>query len=276
MTSAVWVDRASGCTARAGAASHLGHRENNEDLVYLDPDHPFALVLDGMGGQAAGEVASQKGAEIVRGVLRDGLAADADPRGVIERALRAGNKAVQELGRSDEALRNCGTTIVLTLLHRGVAYVSWLGDSPAFRVTADGVEKLTWDHSLPNALLHHGVITAEEARRHPVTNVLWRYLGTRDGDGPIETPSFTPHHGDRLVLATDGVTGILSAEELRDVCRAHPDPQACAEELVSRALDRGSRDNCTCAVIAFERAGEAPPPEPPAKPPPARWWQFWR
>jgi protein phosphatase len=272
----MWVDLAFGLMAKTGAASHVGnHRENNEDAVHVDADYPFAMVLDGMGGQAAGEFASQAGAEAVRDVLRHGIDNGEEPRPLIERALRAGHEAVLEVGQSKRKYRGCGTTIVLTLLHRGVAHVSWLGDSPAYRISKGRVEKLTWEHDLRNALIRRGAIPASEAKDYRVTNVLWQYLGSDEPKQPVEIPSFTPRHGDRLVLATDGITNVVSEEQLREVCESHPDPHECAEELVNLALEQGSRDNCTCAVIAFEREGDHPELE--SLPPPARkWWQFWK
>ena len=270
MTATVWTDAASGCTARAGASSHTGYfRENNEDRVYLDPDYPFALVLDGMGGLAAGEIASRNGEEAIAHALRTGLGVGAEPPGLIEEALRAGNAAVRALGTFDHPLRNCGTTVVLALWHRARVYVSWLGDSPAFLVSGGHVKKLTWEHDLRTALVRHGVIGAAGAHDYRIDNVLWRYLGAEETEEPIEVPSFAPHDGDRLVLATDGVTGGVPEPLLLEICRAHPDPHVCAEALVAGALDRGSRDNCTCAVIAFGDVTD--PPHPTRK-----WWHFWR
>src|SRR5262249_7311717 len=143
----------------------------------------------------------------------------------------------------------------------GIAHISWLGDSPAFRVSRGRIEKLTWDHDFRAALLRHGVISAEEANTCHINNMLWQYLGSEDSKQPVEIPSFTPRHGDRLLLATDGITNVLSASELRDVCESYADPHECAEELVNLALDQGSRDNCSCVVIAFEREGDDPEPE---------------
>ena len=294
VTSAEWVDRASGWTARVGSACLRGnYRENNEDYVHIDPKYPFALVLDGMGGQAAGEIASEKGAEAVARALRHGLSAGAEPRGLIEQALRAGHEAVLDIGRSGPEFRGCGTTVVLALLHGGAVYVSWLGDSPAILVSGDRVRQLTWDHDFRTVMIRTLGMSEEEARGYLWRNVLVCFLGQwPEGDIQLEILSHAPQPGDRLILASDGVSKVLQHSDLLDVCRSHPDPQACAEALVNRALEKNSRDNCTCAVIAFEWSGAgappapqqapplAPPPQPqpqqPAPPAPRKWWQFWK
>jgi protein phosphatase len=263
----------SGWLVRAGADTQRGnYRESNEDRFHLDPRYPFALVLDGMGGPGAGELASRAGAEAVAAALRRGLKAG-EPRGLIERALRDGHEAILALGSPDHDMRNCGATIVLALLHDGVAHVSWLGDSAAFLVSGDHVEKFTWDHDYRTCTMRKLGMSEEEARGYFWKNVLLYYLGQwPEGDVQLEVPSRTFNPGDRLVLATDGVAKLLAGPELLRVCRSHPEPQACAEELVRLALERGSRDNCTCAVIAFGRPGDPPPALPP---PPRRWWRFW-
>ena len=161
-------------------------------------------------------------------------------------------------------------------MHRARVYVSWLGDSPAYRVTGEAVEKLTWEHNLSNALVRHGIISTEEVREHRANNLLWRYLGSEEMKESLEIPSFTPRRGDRLILATDGVSGVVSEADLLQICReAHPEPRACAEELVNGALARGSRDNCTCAVLSFEAAGVGPAPETPRSHTSQKWWRFW-
>jgi serine/threonine protein phosphatase PrpC len=281
VTSAVWVDGVTGRTVRAGGASLCGnHRSNNEDRVYIDPQYPFALVLDGMGGVAAGEIAAQKGEEAVARSLRRGLKRGADPRGLIEQALRAGHEAVVEIGELVPEYRCCGTTAVLALLHGGSVYVSWLGDSAAILVSGGRVQQLTWDHDFRTYMIRKMGMSEDEARGYYWRNVILCYLGQwPEGEVQLEILSHTPQPGDRLILASDGVSKILTDTDLLQVCESHLDPKACAEELVNRALENGSRDNCTCAVLAFERSGTDPAPEPPRPQPqsqPSKWWQFWK
>jgi protein phosphatase len=271
----VWTDRASDWTARVGAVSHVGnYREHNDDFVVLDRRHPFALVLDGMGGHLAGELASRKGAEAVQRALRGGLNSGAEPRGLIEPAFRAGHEQIAALSALDCDFRNCGTTIVMALLHGGRVYVSWLGDSAAFLVSGTGTQRLTWTHDLRTFMIRKGMVSEGDAFWK---NVLLFYLGGSwpEGERQLEILSHTPQPGDRLVLTTDGVSNVLTHSDLLDVCRSHSEPLTCAKELVNLALDRGSRDNCTCAVIAFERFGGDRPAAPqPLQP--RKWWTFWK
>lgn len=294
MTAAEWRGANSGWLVRAGCASHVGHyREQNQDHVYLDPDLPFALVLDGMGGHEAGERASATGADAVAGVLRAGLDAGEVPHALIERALRTGNEAVLTLSQSANEFRNCGTTVVFAFLAGETVWVSWLGDSPAFRVSGDRIEKLTRPHNVRAALVEAGRIAESEIDNFRGGHQLWKYLGTRDLAPPFDAVSFVPRPGDALLLATDGVSNFLPDDELLAGCRAHPDPRSCAEELVGRALDANSRDNCTGAVLTFAWTDGGEPPEPrreawklasPEAPrlvrahPESRgkWWQFWK
>jgi protein phosphatase len=258
-------------------ASECGRRSSNEDSFHIDQKYPFALVLDGMC-PGFGEMASRVGAEAVRDALGRGLKRGDEPRAVIETALRDGHEHIAELGKRDPDFRNCGTTVVLALLHRGTAYVSWLGDSPAFLVTGDTIQQLTWDHDARHICMRRLGMTEEEARSDLWKNVLVYYLGGTwlEGDDRLEILTHTPTPGDRIILTSDGVSKLLTNEEILAVCRDHTDPQSCAERLVAAAYERGDYDNATCVVMALEWVGDGLPgsPQPPA--PLRRWWQFWR
>jgi protein phosphatase len=278
VNAAVCADRESGWVARFGAATHAGnYRETNEDYFLLDRTYPFALVLDGMGGQRAGELASRTAAEVVRDALGRGLKAGEEPRTLIERAFRHGHDQVLAVHDLDRDFKNCGTTVVLALLHRECVYVSWLGDSPAFLATDAGIEKLTWDHDSRALFMRRMGMTEDEAHSFFWRLVLVYYLGGAwpEGEDRLEIRTHVPSPGDRIILATDGVSKVLTNEELLAVCRDNADPQSCADRLVALALERGSRDNCTCVVMTFDWVGDDPP-EPPRPPAPRRWWQFWR
>lgn len=270
MTPIALADPSSELVAAAGGACETGtHRENNEDYLLVAADPPVCLVLDGMGGHAAGERASRTAGDTILAALRRGTRSCAGPQEIIEKAVRRGHERVRELGCSDPCLRGCGTTVVLALLFRGRVFVTWVGDSIAYRVSAGKIERLTRPHDMKHALVEAGVLTEAEARDGRVCGGLIRHLGSKDYQTELDVPSFVPRPGDRVILATDGVTGVLDDAQLLAACREVAEPQACADHLVRLALDRGSRDNCTCAVIAF-------PGEVAAPPRPRKWWQLWR
>jgi protein phosphatase len=239
-----------------GKCTLLGnYRENNEDAieVKLFPDMTVCIVADGMGGQAAGEIASKRAIEVVPRELRKNLpqATSHDQvKTVIRRAVVQANEEIMAMGALDRDLRNMGTTIVMAVWRKGnELYVAGVGDSRAYRVRGNHIEQLTIDHSLAQALVENKTISAAEAREHRFRNVLWKYLGTKEvGEGP-EVRVEPLHAGDKFLLCTDGLSGPVPDSMLLEFIQAHPDVQECADGLGQLALDQGSRDNVSCIVI---------------------------
>lgn len=235
----------------AGFRSVQGLRPNNEDRFYVAPDQKLFLVADGMGGQERGEQASAMAAEIVPRVLSERLAANESPVQAVQRALIEANQAIVQAGQQQPFGRRMGTTAVLALLHDGRAYVAGLGDSRAYLIRDRKVEQLTVDHSVAHALLLSGALTKDEARISPYQHVLHKYLGCPTLFDGAEVREIQPRAGDRLLLATDGLTNYVNAEELVDRPGRFPTLHAWVEYLVQLALDQGSRDNVTCVAVTF-------------------------
>jgi len=239
-----------------GKCTLLGnYRENNEDAieVKLFPDMTVGIVADGMGGQAAGEIASKRAIEVVPRELRKNLAqatSHDQVKTVIRRAVVQANEEIMAMGALDRDLRNMGTTIVIAVWRKGnELYVAGVGDSRAYRVRGSHIEQLTIDHSLAQALVENKTISAAEAREHRFRNVLWKYLGTKEvGEGP-EVRVEPLQAGDKFLLCTDGLSGVVPDTMLLEFIQAHPDVQECADGLGQLALDQGSRDNVSCIVI---------------------------
>jgi protein phosphatase len=236
---------------RVGSHTAQGARSNNEDRFVVDEEHHLFLVADGMGGQDRGEQASGLAAEIIPRVVQDRLAAQDDASHAVQQALSEANQAIIHAGRHQPAGRRMGTTAVLALQQANQVYVAGLGDSRAYLIRGDRVEQLTVDHSVAQALVATGVLSAEEARHSPWQHVLHKFLGCAEMVDGAEVHPFTPAAGDRLLLASDGLTNHVSEDDLRQGPREFPDPQVWAEHLVQVALSRGSRDNVTCVVVAF-------------------------
>src|SRR5207302_7325726 len=237
---------------RVGSYTAQGARTSNEDRYVVDPDKKLFLVADGMGGQDKGEQASGLAAEIIPRVVQDRLAAQEDAGQAVQRALNEANQAIIHAGRNQPAGRRMGTTAVLAVQQANQVYVAGLGDSRAYLIRGNRVEQLTVDHSVAQALVASGVLSPEEARNSPWQNVLHKFLGCAEMVDGAEVRPFTPQAGDRLLLASDGLTNHVTDDDLRQGPKQFVDPQAWAEHLVEVALERGSKDNVTCIVVAFD------------------------
>jgi len=133
-------------------------------------------------------------------------------------------------------------------------YVTGLGDSRVYLWRKGKIEQLTVDHSLAQALVEAKTISPAEAKEHRFKNVLWKYLGTREvGEGPeVKVSEMKP--GDRFLLCTDGLSGVVSDDKILQFTLSQPDVQACADGLGQLALDAGSKDNVSCIVIEVAEA----------------------
>src|SRR5262249_4849053 len=159
------------------------------------------------------------------------------------------NREILSLSSIDTEFSNMGTTVVLALFRRDRVYVTGIGDSRAYRFRHGKLEQLTKDHSLADALGEAGTIARDEVPPHKFKNVLYLYLGSKDvGDGPQEVKILDIRPGDRFLLASDGLTGVVKDAYLAEVLRSVDDPQRAARMLVDRALENLSKDNVTCLV----------------------------
>jgi protein phosphatase len=239
-----------------GKCTLLGnYRENNEDAIEVKqfPDMTVAIVADGMGGQAAGEIASKRAIEVIPRELRKNIAQGAagdQVKTVIRKAIVQANEEIMAMGALDRDLRNMGTTVVMALWRKGnELFLANVGDSRGYLIRDGAIEQLTIDHSLAQALVDNKTISAAEAREHRFRNVLWKYLGSKEvGEGPdVKILSLKPT--DRFLLCTDGLTGPVPDHQLLSFIQQTADVQQCADGLCQLALDNGSRDNVSCIVI---------------------------
>jgi len=240
-----------------GKSTLLGnYRENNEDSIDVKqfPDMTVCLVADGMGGQAAGEVASKRAIEIVPRELKKHLnvqMGNEETRNIIRRAVVQANEEIMAMAALDRELKNMGTTIVLSLWRKGssIMYVTGMGDSRIYQIRGRKIDQLTVDHSIAQALVEAKTISAAEARTHKYRNVLWKYLGSQEvGEGP-DVKVVPIQAGDRFLLCTDGLTGVVSDDQLLSFMKEKTDVQECADGLGQLALDQGSRDNISSIVV---------------------------
>ena len=242
---------------RYGLVSITGNfRDNNEDRGFTDPNGRVFMVADGMGGQAAGEKASELATELIPQALEQTLDFENDsPEQAlkcIDDAVAHANGEIMALGEVDPQYHRMGTTIVFLVRVADRMYAGGVGDSRAYRLRNGKLEQLTTDHSLTQALLDAGTIKPEEAETHRYRNVLYRYLGTKEGGTGTEAKELQPIAGDRIVLCSDGVTDGLNEDVLSQLIADCEDPQQTAQGIVSAAEEGGSKDNITCLVIFVE------------------------
>ena len=241
---------------RTGCLSITGnYRDNNEDNFLVDREHRFFLVADGMGGQSAGERASSLAMEIIPPKLQqidfESGAAD-DVIKTIDSAVSQANFEIMALGELDSKLHNMGTTLTFLVHAGGRCFVGGIGDSRAYLLRDGKLQQLTTDHSLTQALLDSGTLTPEEAANHRYRNVLYRYLGTKEGGTGTNPKQITPQVGDRWLLCSDGATGGVSDPDLAKLLAEGSDPAKIAEKIVRAAEAGGSKDNITCVVVIVE------------------------
>jgi len=235
-----------------GASSDIGLvRKVNEDSFLVAP--PVFVVADGMGGHSGGDVASQM---VVEEFQR--LAEHYDPaRGaeqVADTFARAQSRIV-DYGNAHRTLSpgwHAGTTAVVAVLVDDNGVTKWLlanlGDSRIYRITEGRLEQISVDHSVVQELVDSGEITVAEAAVHPERHVITRALGSPEGIDPdfFLLPLASV---ERLLLCSDGVTGMIEDEEIETILESVPDPRDAADALVAAAVAAGGRDNATAVVV---------------------------
>ncbi len=242
---------------RTGHVSITGnYRDNNEDSVVVDKSQRYFIVADGMGGQNAGEKASALAVELIPRQLEQLLSFSESSKetvvNAIDKSVEHANSEIMALSEVDPSVRNMGTTVVFLVRSGDKFYVGGVGDSRVYQLRNDKLTQLTKDHSLTQALLEAGTINAEEAKTHRYRNVLYRYLGTKDGAAGTDACELTPVSGDRYFLCSDGVTDGIDDTKIRKLLGHSDDPQGIAQSLVDAALQGGSRDNITGVVVIVD------------------------
>jgi len=235
-------------------------REGNEDSAYAGPR--LLAVADGMGGHAAGEVASS--ATIAAMAKLDSEPPDGDMLAELSSAVAAANSRLQEMIIANPAIEGMGTTLTALFWSDGHAAVCHIGDSRGYLLREGELYQITHDHTLVQSLVDEGRISADDVSTHPQRSLLLRALDGRS----IADPDLTVHEGqagDRYLLCSDGLSGVVSDETLRDTLASIEDPEAVTRQLVDLALHGGGPDNITCIVadVVDTATSRVPPTETP-------------
>lgn len=230
--------------------------EPTVDVAPMPGPRDLFVVADGMGGQLAGEQASKIAVEIIPRQVNRRLQENSVESKVVLETIRESvadaNAQILSLAGVNSEYQNMGTTVVLVFFRDKRAYVAGIGDSRAYRLRESSLERLTKDHSLADALGEAGTIRMEDVAQHKFKHVLYLYLGSkeaRDGPDPREIRNLEVRPGDRFLLASDGLTGVVSDELISEVLKREEDPQRAANRLIEMALEYHSKDNVTCVVI---------------------------
>jgi protein phosphatase len=224
-------------------------RPNNEDAALESAEHGLFAVADGMGGHAAGEVASRMAVEALRSA-GNGAPAE-NPAELLVRAFTAANLEIRRRGRSEPDKRGMGTT--LTVLRfipdtadRGI--IAHVGDSRAYRLRGRRMEQLTRDHTWVQERVDAGVLTPDQARSHPYSSILTRVLGTDDVVDP-DIVAVDTQPGDIFLLCSDGLSGMIPDADLERILNVERPLERTAKELLGSAIEKGGFDNVTVVLV---------------------------
>ncbi len=246
------VDFPGGAFRIAGATDVGIVRRVNQDAysIFLDPDRRELLlvVADGLGGHRGGEVASRLAVDAIGREVRK---ASGEPDERLRSAVLAANRDILEAAHDDPALVGMGTTIVVVLLaDTGSSFVAHVGDSRLYRLRGEHVDALTEDHSLVATLVREGVLSIEEARVDPRRNQILRALGVR-ADLEVDVAPIQMLPGDRYLLCSDGLHGLVDDDEIRTLAASDREPAGIVRSLIDAANERGGTDNITCLVASL-------------------------
>lgn len=238
---------------RAAGASDVGRkRQGNEDAFLVDEPRGIFLVADGMGGHAAGEIASAIATEAVGGTLREGvdrgLAADDLALSMVD-SFRAADLAIARHVATHPETLGMGTTVTAMVLRADGTYrLGHIGDSRAYLQRDGQMAQLSRDHTWVQREVDLGRLTPSAARKHPYSHILTRALGAEPADDP-ELLGGELEPGDRLLLCSDGLTGMVTDRALSQILRDDAAPAERIQQMIAMANRRGGRDNITAIIV---------------------------
>jgi protein phosphatase len=236
-------------------------RQQNEDAFLRNDDLRLFIVADGMGGHAAGEIASAEAVDTIFGMVKRGLdtlGPEDEPltdekisraRRLLEGAIQAATYMVYAMSEVDAGKSGMGTTISAAYVFKNVMVTGQVGDSRIYRIRGDEVLQLTEDHTLVGWQIKQGLITEEEAKVSPHRNVITRSVGGRDYV-EVDTGVVEVKAGDRFVLCSDGLHGYLDEPEIPDIVSLGG--KTAAEAFISLANERGGSDNITVVLVEID------------------------
>ena len=253
--------------AIAAVASDRGlRREENEDSYVSRQDLGLFMVADGMGGHAAGEVASRMAVQAVEAFVSD--TRDADPNRTwpfpydpelsldanrLKAGFRLANRRLAAAMADNDSLRGMATTAAAILLGRERPVVAHVGDSRVYLYRNGELRQITEDHSWVSEQVRAGILSDADARRHPGRNVVTRALSGGD-DPDVEVADIDLAAGDRLLICSDGLSGVVTTERMQEIVAAGQELEETCRALIAAANDAGGPDNITVAMLQVDVA----------------------
>jgi len=240
-------------------------RTNNEDNFGYDSRYGIFVVCDGMGGQAAGEVASKIAVDTILDYFRDAARSGSFPQEgkplpdvsvlgmALASAVRRANRAIYDAGQKQEARQGMGSTVVAVLLRANSLRVANVGDSRAYLIRSGAIEQLTEDHSLVMEQVRRGYLTLAQAEESNMQNIILRALGSEPEVQP-DVHDLIALPGDSLLLTSDGLTRHVRDEEILEIVDSSSSLEKACDALIQEAKDRSGDDNITCLLLRMEES----------------------
>jgi protein phosphatase len=235
--------------------THVGLvRKNNEDTYALAPELNLAVVADGMGGAACGEVASTVTVETLLDAMRtNGI--EQSPLERLKEAIRLGNEKVRAAAAEQANCQGMGSTIVTFLLTGETAWIANVGDSRAYRFREGELEQLSYDQSVANELRNSLGLSDEQIARYPQRNALTMAIGCST-DVLIRTHEEAPQADDLILLCSDGLYGPLGNQRIASYLETTSELEVKVQELIHAAMEHGGPDNITAVLLRFSSSAE--------------------
>ena len=238
-----------------GSATHTGKvRELNEDsMAHFDTPIGYCIIVcDGMGGHAAGDVASQNAVNSIQQFLQDSNNMLPVILAVLKNAVEFANFHLREMITASPALKGMGTTLVLALIKDGQLYTAHAGDSRIYLLQNGGIEQITKDHSPVQKLIDIGVLTEEEAELSDKKNQISKAIGIFEKVEPSVTATpIRMQHNDTIVLCSDGLTGHVNKMKIAEIVASTADIEEAALQLIAEANEGGGSDNITVQLVHY-------------------------
>lgn len=237
---------------KAAGATHRGRvRKGNEDSIRLDVERGIFVVADGMGGHAAGEVASGLAAGAALEILATGTG---DARASLGQAFAVAHDRIVECCTARLETKGMGTTLTAAVLEpNGALHVGHIGDSRLYHLTGDAMRQVTHDHSWVQREIDSGRVSPDAAGSHPFSHILTRVLSAEESPDP-DLLTLTVHPGELLLLCSDGLHNMLSAQEILDLLASEKAPETVVRRLVTAANRAGGVDNVSVIAVHIHEA----------------------